>query len=138
MKFTCLHRLLHAVLIAAAFLMIERSTYAAPDEDRTERLHEKVTTTDAQIDVRKSKAESRRINSPAFQAVRKAEAHLTDARARVATLENGERQRAARAVHDLQGAEAHSNAALQRARGELRSAEDELKEAQARLRAQVE
>src|SRR5438067_13569273 len=58
--------------------------------DRTERLQEKVKTSEERIDVNKVKAQSQRVNTPAYQAVRKARKRKELALQKLAAIETKE------------------------------------------------
>jgi hypothetical protein len=107
--------------------------------DRTDRLQEKVKTTDERIDVRKVESQSRRVNSPAFQGVRKAEKRVALAKQTLSDIENKASIEKA-SQHRGQRAEAQSenerSTRTRAARNELEAAQAQLKEAKKRLESQ--
>jgi hypothetical protein len=123
--------LLGPILFPAASVNAQR--------DRTERLQEKVTATDERIHLSKTKAQSQRVNAPAYQAVRKAEKRKKLAQQKLAAIETTEPRKAeprlAARAGNTQSKKAGSDR-VRRARAELDAAEAELNEAKARLKAQ--
>jgi hypothetical protein len=115
-------------------------------DDRSERLQEKVKASDDRIDVLKNRSESQRINAPAFQAVRIAKKRKELALQKVAEAEREDSR--ARKQSSKKAATARSKALsikkekvedsgrVHRARLELKAAEAELAEARERLKAQ--
>lgn len=150
-------RLKQSGIFAPAFvlllgLILSLTSVVNGQDDRGERLQEQVKALDDRIDLRKDRAESRAITSSAFQAVRKAKKKRALAREKVAAAERAEPKvkkqsikRESVASVDKSAGEAGERVStsrkqqserIRRARAELRSAEDELREAKERLDAQ--
>src|SRR2546430_6555652 len=114
-----------------ASIMLATSAVKA-QSDRTERLQEKVKTSEDRIDVNKVKAQSLRVNAPAYQAVRKARKRKELALQELAAVEKKEPEAtemrpAARAAATPSKKERSDR--LRRARAELQAAQAELTEA---------
>jgi len=122
--------LLIALILAAASAVNAQG-------DRSERLQEKVKTTDDRINIHKVKAQSRRINSPAFRAVRIAEERAKLAKQKLAEVEKQQpKKKGDRLSADPGTVRSKRASRLRSARAEFQAAELERKEAKERLEGQ--